>query len=86
MLYNSHPIADLLKASVEFEKIRKRTNRNKNSMQYIKCTDCDENIDWFHKKYICFGCRQLELIELDEYNGNYTERYYDIDFLRSSCT
>ena len=55
-------------------------------MQYIKCTDCDENIEWFHKKYICFGCRQLELIELDEYNENYTERYYDIDFLRSSCT
>ena len=84
MLYISHPTADILKASVEFKKIRKRTDRNNNSTYYIKCIDCDKNIEWLRKKYLCFECRQLELDELDELREeSYTEIYYDTDNLHT---
>ena len=78
MLYISHPIADLVKNSFVFKVQRNRTDRNNNSTHYIVCTDCDKNIDWIARKYLCFECRQLELDELDELREeSYTEIYYE---------
>ena len=77
MLFNSHPVADILKASSKFKSQRNRTDRNNNSTHYIVCTDCDKNIDWIARKYLCFECRQLELDILEELREeSYTEIYY----------
>ena len=74
MLYNSHPIADIVKASKRFRRRRKNIDCMKPSQLFLICYDCGENTDWIHMDVFCDKCRIDECV----YCGrDLTDRDYD---------
>ena len=62
MLYNSHPIADILKASWEFRLKRQDINR----YCRVKCSFCLEGMCRNDMYVICFKCRANGIENYDE--------------------
>ena len=57
MLYNSHPIADIVKASKRFRRRRKNIDSmNHTQIWGIDC-ECEENMDWRYMHEFCLRCR-----------------------------
>ena len=57
MLYISHPIADLVKNSVEFKVQRNHVDSINHSKIYLICSKCGENTDWIEMDVFCEKCR-----------------------------
>ena len=63
MLYNSHPIADILKASREFRLRRRNLDRR----CFDKCSFCSESMCRNNMYVICFKCRGNGVEYYDEF-------------------
>ena len=57
MLYNSHPIADLVKTSLKFKERRKRIDSLNHTQIWDQCCECEENMDWRYMHEFCLRCR-----------------------------
>ena len=57
LLYISHPVADIVKASWEFEHRRYRIDRINPSQIWDICSECGENMDWLYIHEYCLRCR-----------------------------
>ena len=66
MLYNSHPIADILKADREFRRLKKKSNKYDNSLKYIQCIYCECSLDYIRSQEMCWQCKRLAVAEEHE--------------------
>ena len=86
MLYNSHPVADLLTVSEKFKKRKELSDIFNNDKGCIRCWECDEVIDWIKRDHLCVLCRRFQNAENEEerrYNGDLEEEAdseYDPDY------
>ena len=85
MLYNSHPIADIFKASENFMKAREHIEDMDNDTSFIRCCECNDVIDWIKQDHLCVLCRRFHNAENEEerrYNGDLEEddSEYDADY------
>ena len=83
MLYNSHPIADLVKNSFKFKVQRNHVDSINHSKIFLIWYECGENTDWIHKDVVCEKCRVDECV----YCGrDLTLSDYDPDFSCRHCS
>ena len=57
MLFISHPVADLVKASLKFKEQRNRIDSLNYTQIWDVCWECCENMDWRYNHEYCLRCR-----------------------------
>ena len=85
MLYNSHPIVDILNNSDKFKERRRHIEIFNNDKAGIRCFECDDVIDWLHKDHLCVLCRRFVDAENEQenyYNGGSDADYEELEELR----
>ena len=77
MLYNSHPIADILNVSLKFKERKRHIEIFNNDKACIRCWECDEVIDWIKRDHLCVLCRRFDEAERLEELRFHDELLYD---------
>ena len=83
MLFSSHPVADILKASFKFKLQRGYIDGVNNCNIFLVCFECGENTDWIDKDTHCYKCRIDECIYC---GSDLTDPDYDPDFRCIHCS
>ena len=67
LLYNSHPIADLVKDSLKFKVQRNYIDSINHSKMFLICCECGENMDWIYMDEFCDKCRAKKFESYEDY-------------------
>ena len=67
MLYNSHPIADIVKESCKFKSLRNRIDIMIPNQIWCLCLECEENMDWLYRHEFCTKCRANGFESYEDY-------------------